>query len=133
MEVPRFNRFKKQRYALVGEQCPECKTKIFPPRDICTNTECNRIVIPIVRELGIGTVVGIHEEVIFDEKSQKLKRSATAAIRMPNGREVVSSIDNPFSIVEGSNVEVIGVQKHVGKEDYYGRMVSSPHQQSDIF
>jgi uncharacterized OB-fold protein len=26
---------KKQRYALVGEICPNCEAKIFPPRDIC--------------------------------------------------------------------------------------------------
>ena len=39
MEVPRHWRLKKQRYALVGEECPHCKTKIFPPRDICP--ECS--------------------------------------------------------------------------------------------
>jgi uncharacterized OB-fold protein len=26
---------KKDRYALVGEICPHCETKLFPPRDIC--------------------------------------------------------------------------------------------------
>jgi len=35
MEVPRHWRLKKQRYALVGEVCPHCKAKIFPPRDVC--------------------------------------------------------------------------------------------------
>jgi len=35
MEVPRYWRLKKQRYALVGETCPHCSAKIFPPRDIC--------------------------------------------------------------------------------------------------
>lgn len=35
MEVPRYWRLKKQRYALVGEICPHCSAKIFPPRDIC--------------------------------------------------------------------------------------------------
>ena len=35
MEVPRHWRLKKQRYALVGEQCPHCEAKIFPPRDVC--------------------------------------------------------------------------------------------------
>ena len=35
MEVPRHWRLKKQRYALVGEVCPHCHTKIFPPRDVC--------------------------------------------------------------------------------------------------
>lgn len=35
MEVPRHWRLRKQRYALVGEICPHCSNKIFPPRDVC--------------------------------------------------------------------------------------------------
>lgn len=35
MEVPRYWRLKQQRYALVGEVCPHCEKKIFPPRDVC--------------------------------------------------------------------------------------------------
>jgi uncharacterized OB-fold protein len=35
MEIPRHWRLKKQRYSLVGEACPHCDAKIFPPRDIC--------------------------------------------------------------------------------------------------
>lgn len=35
MEIARHWRLKKQRYALVGEVCPHCEVKIFPPRDIC--------------------------------------------------------------------------------------------------
>jgi uncharacterized OB-fold protein len=40
MEVPRHWRLKKQRYGLVGEVCPHCDAKIFPPRDICP--ECGQ-------------------------------------------------------------------------------------------
>jgi len=35
MEITSHWRIKKQRYALVGEVCPHCAAKIFPPRDIC--------------------------------------------------------------------------------------------------
>lgn len=35
MEVPRHWRLRKQRYSLVGEICPHCDAKIFPPRDVC--------------------------------------------------------------------------------------------------
>jgi len=35
MEVPRYWRLRQQRYALVGEVCPHCESKIFPPRDVC--------------------------------------------------------------------------------------------------
>jgi uncharacterized protein len=37
MEIPRHWRLKKQRYSLVGEVCPHCEAKIFPPRDVCPN------------------------------------------------------------------------------------------------
>ena len=39
MEIPRHWRLKKQRYSLVGEICPHCEAKIFPPRDVCP--ECS--------------------------------------------------------------------------------------------
>jgi uncharacterized OB-fold protein len=35
MEIPRHWRLKQQRYALIGEVCPHCEGKIFPPRDVC--------------------------------------------------------------------------------------------------
>ena len=35
MEISRHWRFKKQRYALLGEVCPHCNAKLFPPRDVC--------------------------------------------------------------------------------------------------
>ena len=35
MEIARHWRLKQQRYGLVGEVCPHCDFKIFPPRDVC--------------------------------------------------------------------------------------------------
>lgn len=35
MEISRNWRLQKQRYGLVGEVCPHCDGKIFPPRDVC--------------------------------------------------------------------------------------------------
>lgn len=40
MEISRHWRLKKQRYSLIGEVCPHCEAKIFPPRDVCP--ECGR-------------------------------------------------------------------------------------------
>jgi uncharacterized OB-fold protein len=37
MEISRHWRLQQQRYALVGEVCPHCDAKIFPPRDVCPN------------------------------------------------------------------------------------------------
>lgn len=44
MEAPKHWRLRKQRYALVGELCPRCDAKIFPPRDVCPY--CGGEVIP---------------------------------------------------------------------------------------
>jgi hypothetical protein len=41
MEIARHWRLKQQRYGLVGEVCPHCDFKIFPPRDICPNCSGN--------------------------------------------------------------------------------------------
>ena len=35
MDIPRHWRLKSQRYALIGEVCPNCNAKLFPPRDVC--------------------------------------------------------------------------------------------------
>jgi hypothetical protein len=40
MEISRHWRLRQQRYALVGEVCPHCEAKLFPPRDICP--ECGQ-------------------------------------------------------------------------------------------
>jgi uncharacterized OB-fold protein len=40
MEIPRHWRLRKQRYGLVGEVCPHCDAKLFPPRDVCP--ECGQ-------------------------------------------------------------------------------------------
>lgn len=40
MEIPRHWRLRQQRYGLVGEVCPHCDAKLFPPRDVCP--ECGQ-------------------------------------------------------------------------------------------
>jgi len=39
VEIARHWRLNSQRYQLVGEECPECGNKMFPPRDVCP--ECS--------------------------------------------------------------------------------------------
>lgn len=40
METVRHWRLQTQRYNLVGEECGDCGSKIFPPRDACPDQEC---------------------------------------------------------------------------------------------
>ena len=54
MEIPRTWRLKQQRYALVGEECPHCRVKIFPPRDVCPS--CGGEAKALYQFSGRGTV-----------------------------------------------------------------------------
>ena len=54
MDIPRHWRLKKQRYALVGEVCEHCDTKLFPPRDICP--ECGEEAKTLYTFSGLGEV-----------------------------------------------------------------------------
>ena len=54
MEIPRHWRLKQQRYALVGEVCPHCEGKIFPPRDVCPH--CGNEARTTFTFSGRGTV-----------------------------------------------------------------------------
>ncbi len=54
MEITSHWRIKKQRYALVGEVCPHCTAKIFPPRDICP--ECGDEAKDLYQFSGRGEV-----------------------------------------------------------------------------
>ena len=54
MEVSRHWRLRQQRYALVGEVCPHCDTKIFPPRDICP--DCGQEAKTLYQFSGRGEV-----------------------------------------------------------------------------
>jgi len=54
MEIPRHWRLRKQRYGLVGEVCPHCEAKLFPPRDVCP--ECGQEAKTLYSFSGRGEV-----------------------------------------------------------------------------
>jgi hypothetical protein len=54
MEISRHWRLRKQRYGLVGEVCPHCDAKIFPPRDVCP--ECGGEAKTLFNFSGRGEV-----------------------------------------------------------------------------
>ena len=54
MEISRHWRLRKQRYALVGEVCPHCDAKLFPPRDVCP--ECGGEARNLYQFSGRGEV-----------------------------------------------------------------------------
>lgn len=53
-EAPRHWRLQQQRYGLVGEECPHCEEKIFPPRDVCP--KCGEEATTLYQFSGKGEV-----------------------------------------------------------------------------
>ena len=54
MEVSRHWRLNEQRYALIGENCDSCGTKLFPPRDVCL--ECEAPAKELYTFTGVGEI-----------------------------------------------------------------------------
>ncbi len=54
MDISRHWRNRKQRYRLVGEVCPHCGAKLFPPRDVCPH--CGMEAKTVETLVGTGTV-----------------------------------------------------------------------------
>lgn len=54
MEVSRHWRLNEQRYALIGETCDSCGTKLFPPRDVCL--ECEAPAKELYTFTGVGEI-----------------------------------------------------------------------------
>ncbi len=54
MEPSRNWRLNQQRYSLVGEVCPNCEHKIFPPRDVCP--DCGQPAHELFKFSGHGEV-----------------------------------------------------------------------------
>jgi uncharacterized OB-fold protein len=52
MEIPRHWRLKKERYGLVGGECPACGARSFPRRDICPECGNNEMMAYSFKGLG---------------------------------------------------------------------------------
>lgn len=133
MEVPRYWRFKEQRYKMVGNVDSD-GNKYFPPGNIDRISK-NSVSNHHERDLGIGTVAHIHVEAVFDEVSQTLKKTATVGARL-NGNEYSVTIRNedcPPTIGLNSLIRIIGRTNGTGREELSGQIISGPNQQTDHF
>jgi hypothetical protein len=54
MSIPKHWRLNNQRYAMVGEVCHTCGSKLFPPRDVCP--ECSKPAYEPFQFSGKGQV-----------------------------------------------------------------------------
>jgi len=107
MEIPRHWRLQKQRYALVGEECPHCNAKIFPPRDVCP--ECGGEAKEPYRFSGRGSVysytvmnnapAGFEESLPYTIALVKLDEGPTVTAQLTDLGEKEVAIGMPVEMV----------------------------------
>lgn len=107
MEIPRHWRLKSQRYALVGEVCPHCQVKIFPPRDICP--DCGREARETFQFSGRGEVysfttvyeapAGFEESAPYTVALVKLEEGPMVTAQLTDLGEDKAAIGMPVEMV----------------------------------
>ena len=100
MEGPRHWRVKHQRYELVGEVCPHCEAKIFPPRDLCP--ECGRDARTHFHFSGRGEVYSFTEVLDAPEGHREAAPYPVALIQLEEGPMITAQLTD----LDGEDVEI---------------------------
>jgi uncharacterized OB-fold protein len=107
MEVPRHWRLRRERYALVGEVCPHCDRKIFPPRDLCP--DCGEEARSLYRFAGRGQVYSYTSVYQAPSGFEENAPYTVALVRLEEGPMVTAQLtdlgDRPVEI--GMPVEMV--------------------------
>jgi len=107
MELSQHWRLKQQRYSLIGEVCPNCENKIFPPRDICP--DCGKEAKTTFQFSGKGEIYSfttVHQAPAGHEENAPY---TLALVRLDEGPMVTAQLtDLDNQVVEiGMPVEMV--------------------------
>ena len=107
MDISRHWRLKKQRYALVGERCPHCEVKIFPPRDICP--DCGEEAKTLYKFSGRGEVYSFSTVYEPPEGFAEAAPYTVAMIKLVEGPMVTAQLTdlNGKGVQIGDKVEMV--------------------------
>jgi uncharacterized OB-fold protein len=107
MEISRHWRLRKQRYGLVGEVCPHCEAKIFPPRDVCP--ECGQEAKTLYAFSGRGQVYSYTTVYDAPQGFEENAPYTVALVKLEEGPLVTAQLtdlgDEPVEI--GQPVEMV--------------------------
>jgi uncharacterized OB-fold protein len=107
MEIPRHWRLRKQRYSLMGEVCPHCEAKLFPPRDVCP--ECGHEAKTLYQFSGRGEVYSYTTVYEPPQGYEETAPYTVALIKLEEGPLVTAQLtdlgDEPVAI--GTPVEMV--------------------------
>ncbi|BCX04091.1 MAG: transcriptional regulator [Candidatus Roseilinea sp.] len=90
MEVARFWRTTGQRYRLVGEVCPNCGKRIFPPRDVCP--VCEQEARTPFTFSGRGEIYSYSTIHVPPEGFEKFAPYTVALVRLAEGPLVTAQL-----------------------------------------
>ena len=107
MEISRHWRLRKQRYGLVGEVCPHCEAKIFPPRDICP--ECGQAAKTLYSFSGRGEVYSYTTIYNAPEGFEEQAPYTVALVKLEEGPMVTAQLTDlgDDSVEIGTPVEMV--------------------------
>lgn len=107
MEISRHWRLRKQRYSLVGEVCPHCEARLFPPRDVCP--ECGKEAKNLYQFSGRGEVysyttiydppAGFEEQAPYTVALVKLEEGPLVTAQLTDMGEQPVEIGTPVEMV----------------------------------
>ena len=107
MEVSRHWRLKQERYSLIGEECPSCKTKLFPPRDICL--ECAAPAKELYTFTGLGEVYS--HTIVYDAPAgfEGYAPYTVALVKLEEGPLLTAQLTDidPDDVQIGQPVEMV--------------------------
>lgn len=107
METARHWRLSSQRYSLVGEVCPSCQAKIFPPRDLCP--DCGTEARQAYRFSGRGEIYSFTTVTEAPTGFSEFAPYAVALIRLEEGPLLTAQVTDldgtPLQI--GTPVEMV--------------------------
>jgi len=107
MDIARHWRLRKQRYQMVGEVCPHCDAKIFPPRDICP--DCGQEAKNLYNFSGRGEVYSYTTVYDAPEGYEENAPYTVAMVKLEEGPLVTAQLtdlgDQPVEI--GAPVEMV--------------------------
>ena len=90
MDLPSYKRTTRQRLGLVGEVCPHCEAKLFPPRDVCPHCS-GRAKTPYVFS-GRGTVFSYTTLYSPPEEYAKYAPYTVALVKLEEGPLVTAQL-----------------------------------------
>ena len=121
MEIAQHWRLRAQRYALVGEICPYCDVKIFPPRDICP--DCGREARAEYHFSGRGEVYSFTTVHDAPAGHEAYAPYTVAVVRLEEGPKVTAQLTDlgEQDVEIGMPVEM--VTRKIGEDGERGMLV----------